>query len=129
MKKERVRYINIRFIGPLPISEKDAWFLVATEVKRLYGVIGAAEVGLYLSFFDSENQSGIFRTAHNSVHLVRGAICYIHTHRSQTMFVYSDNLTGSLKKAKERLESKENRKCFEKIKLILEKSVNSLYDE
>ena len=129
MKKERVRYINIRFIGTQTISEKDAWFLVATEVKRLFGVIGAAEAGLYLSYFDPEKQGGIFRTSHNSVHLVRSAICYIQTHRSQDMFVYSDNLTGSLKKAKERLESREDRKRFEKMRLIIEKSVNSLYDE
>jgi len=121
MKKERVRYLNIRFIGSQKISEKDAWFVVATQVKRLFGVIGAADAGLYLSYFDSEKQGGIFRTSHNSVHLIRGAICYIQTHHSQTMFVYSDNLTGSLKKAKEKLESKENRKRYEKIKLILGK--------
>ena len=121
MKKERVRYLNIRFIGAQKISEKDAWFMVATQVKRLFGVIGAAEAGLYLSYFESEKQEGIFRTSHNSVHLIRGAICYIQSHHSQTMFVYSDNLTGSLKKAKERLKSKENRNRHEKLKIILGK--------
>jgi len=121
MKKERVRYLNVRFIGTQKISEKDAWFIVATEVKRLFGVIGAADAGLYLSYFDAEEQEGIFRTSHSSVHLIRGAICYIQTHHSQSMFVYSDNLTGSLKKAKEKLETKENRMRHEKIKQLLEK--------
>ncbi len=121
MKKERVRYLNVRFIGPQKISEKDAWFIVATEVKRLFGVIGAADAGLYLSYFDSEKQEGIFRTSHTSVHMIRGAICYIQTHHSQSMFVYTDNLTGSLKNAKEKLKSKENRKRNEKIKQIIEK--------
>ena len=120
MKKERVRYLNVRFIGSQKISEKDAWFIVATEVKRLFGVIGAADAGLYLSYFDSEKQEGIFRTSHNSVHMIRGAICYIQTHHSQCMFVYTDNLTGSLKKAKEKLKSKENRKRNEKIKQIID---------
>jgi RNase P/RNase MRP subunit POP5 len=128
MKKERVRYINIRFIGSQIISEKDAWFLVATEVKRLFGVIGAAGVGLYLSYFDSETQGGIFRTSHDSVHIVRGAICHIQTYRSQKMFVYSDNLTGSLKKAKEKLKSKENWIRYEELKKNLNKAL-SLNDE
>jgi len=121
MKKERVRYLNIRFIGQHKITEKDAWFLVATEVKRLFGVIGAADAGLYLSHFDSEYQGGIFRTSHDSVHRIRGAICYIRNHHSQNMFVYSDNLTGSLKKAKEKLESKGIRKRYEKIEKLLGK--------
>jgi RNase P/RNase MRP subunit POP5 len=120
LKKERVRYLNIRFIGSQKISEKDAWFIVATEVKRLFGVIGAAEAGLYLSYFESENQGGIFRTSHSSVHRIRGAICFIQAHHSKNMFVYSDNLTGSLKKAKEMLESQENRTRYEKIRKTIE---------
>ena len=129
MKKERVRYLNIRFIGPLKILEKDAWFLVAAEVKRLFGVIGASDVGLYLSYFDPETQGGIFRTSHSSVNLVRSAICYIQSYRSQNIFVYSDNLTGSLKKAKEMLDSKKDRNRYEKLKEILKKDRSSLDDE
>ncbi|MCK5344525.1 MAG: hypothetical protein KAR20_14025 [Candidatus Heimdallarchaeota archaeon] len=106
MKKERVRYLTVRFISLKDISEKDAWFILATEIKRLFGVTGAAKVGLYLSYFDPQNQGGIFRMSHQSVHLIRASICFIHSHHSQPLYVYSEYLTGSLKKAKEYLCNK-----------------------
>ena len=121
MRKERVRYLNVRFIAPQNINEKDAWFLVAKEVKRLFGVIGAADAGLYLSYFDEESQGGIFRTSHNTIHLIRGAICYIQSHHTIPIFLYSDNLTGSLRKAKEMLFSEECRKKYERIKEVVSK--------
>ncbi|MHA2096173.1 MAG: Rpp14/Pop5 family protein [Candidatus Hodarchaeales archaeon] len=107
MKKERVRYLTVRFIGQESISEKDAWFLLASEVKRLFGVTGAAKVGLYLSYFDPQIQGGVFRMSHQSVHLIRASICFIHSHHSHPIYIYSECLTGSLKKAKEYL-SQEN---------------------
>jgi RNase P/RNase MRP subunit POP5 len=103
MKKERVRYLTVRFISQEAISEKDAWFLLATEVKRLFGITGAAKVGLYLSHFDPQKQVGIFRMSHHSVNLVRASICFINTHHSQPVLIYSECLTGSLKKAKKYL--------------------------
>lgn len=116
MKKERIRYLTIRFISSQEISEKEAWFLVATEVKRLFGVTGAAQVGLYLSFFDSEQQGGIYRLSHDSVQQVRSALCFIHSHHSEPLFVYSENLTGSLKKAKEELKKEFYQTRYLKIK-------------
>ncbi len=103
MKKERVRYLTVRFISPREISEKEAWFILAGEVKRIFGVTGAAKVGLYLSYFDPENQGGIFRMSHHSVQLVRASLCFIHTHHSHPLLIYSECLTGSIKKAKEYL--------------------------
>ena len=107
MKKERVRYLTVRFISQESISEKDAWFLLASEVKRLFGVTGAAKVGLYLSYFDPQKQGGVFRMSHESVHLIRASICFIQSHHSHPIYVYLECLTGSLKKAKEYL-CKEN---------------------
>ncbi|MHA1996023.1 MAG: Rpp14/Pop5 family protein [Candidatus Hodarchaeales archaeon] len=103
MKKERVRYLTVRFICQEEVSEKDAWFLLATEVKRLFGVTGASKVGLYLSHFDPQKQGGIFRMSHQSVNLVRASICFITSHHSQPIFIHSECLTGSLKKAKKYL--------------------------
>lgn len=116
MKKERVRYITIRFIGSQEVSEKDAWFIVATEVKRLFGVTGATKVGLYLSYFDSESQGGIFRVSHKAIQQVRAALCFIHSHHSQPLFVYSEQLTGSLRKAKKELQIEENLSKYHKMK-------------
>ena len=97
---ERVRYINIRIISPIHIQEKDAWFIVSSEVRRLFGTIGAADVGLFLSHYDEENQGGIFRASHKFVSRVRAALCFIHIRRNTPMFLFSENVSGSLKKAK-----------------------------
>lgn len=103
---ERIRYINIRFISPIELQEKDAWFTISSEVKRLFGTHGAAEVGLFLSYFDQETQGGIFRTSHNFVYRVRAAICFIHSRYNTPILIYSENISGSLKKAKKLLNTK-----------------------
>ncbi|MFX1504597.1 MAG: Rpp14/Pop5 family protein [Promethearchaeota archaeon] len=100
---ERIRYINIRFISPIQLQEKDAWFTISSEVKHLFGTYGAAEVGLFLSYFDRESQGGIFRTSHNFVYRVRAAICFIHSRYNNPILIYSENISGSLKKAKKLL--------------------------
>ena len=106
--KERVRYIGIRFISSTPISEKDAWFIVSNEIKRLYGTIGAAEVGLFLSYYDPETQGGVFRSSHLMVNRVRSALCFLHTRRNEPLYVFAENTTGSLKKAKLSLHESRN---------------------
>ena len=116
MKTERVRYLTVRFICQENISEKDAWFILANEVKRLFGVSGAAKAGLYLSYFDPETQGGIFRMSHQAIHLIRASICFLNSYHSQSVFVYSENLTGSLKKAKEHLCEENNQKRFKNLK-------------
>ncbi|MFW9906352.1 MAG: Rpp14/Pop5 family protein [Candidatus Thorarchaeota archaeon] len=102
---ERIRYINIRFISPIQLQEKDAWFTISSEVKHLFGIHGAAEVGLFLSYFDQETQGGIFRTSHNFVYRVRAAICFIHWRYNTPILIYSENVSGSLKKAKKLLKT------------------------
>lgn len=97
---ERVRYINIRFISPNQLQEKDAWFIVSSEIRRLFGIDGAAEVGLFLSFFDQASQGGIFRSSHNFIHRVRTSLCFIHSRQNTPIFLFSENVSGSLKKAK-----------------------------
>jgi RNase P/RNase MRP subunit POP5 len=100
---ERIRYINVRFISPVQLQEKDAWFTISSEVKHLFGTHGAAEVGLFLSYFDQANQGGIFRTSHAFVYRVRAAICFIHSRYNTPILIYSENISGSLKKAKKLL--------------------------
>lgn len=97
---ERVRYINIRFISPIQLQEKDAWFTISSEVKRLFGTHGAAEVGLFLSYFDQVTQGGIFRASHKYIYRVRAAICFIHTKYNVPLLIFSENISGTLKKAK-----------------------------
>ncbi len=97
---ERIRYLNIRFISTLQLQEKDAWFTISSEVKRLFGTHGAAEVGLFLSYFDHVNQGGIFRASHRYVYRVRAAICFIHSRYNVPILIFSENISGSLKKAK-----------------------------
>lgn len=102
---ERIRYINIRFISPVQLQEKDAWFTISSEVKRLFGTHGASEVGLFLSYFDQITQGGIFRISHNFVYRVRAAICFIHLRYNTPILIYSENISGSLKKAKKLLNT------------------------
>ena len=97
---ERIRYINIRFISPIQLQEKDAWFTISSEVKRLFGTHGAADVGLFLSYFDQVTQGGIFRASHRYVYRVRAAICFIHSRYDVPLLIFSENISGSLKKAK-----------------------------
>ena len=105
MVKERIRYINIRFISPIQIQEKEAWYIISSEIKHLFGTYGAAEVGLFLSYFDQETQGGIFRSSHNYVYRVRAAICFIHSRYNTPILIYSENISGSLKKAKRLLNT------------------------
>ena len=116
MKKERVRYLTIRFISTQEITEKDAWFIIANEIKRLFGILGAARIGLYLSYFDSESQVGIFRVSHSKVHQIRAALCFIQSYHSQELHTYSEMLTGSLKKAKKEFNNEGNILKAQKLK-------------
>ena len=102
---ERVRYINIRMISPIPLEEKDVWYVVSTEIRRLVGIAGAADIGLFLAFFDPQHQGGIFRAAHKYTHRVRGALCFIREWNHTPLFAYSENVSGTLKTAKEELLS------------------------
>jgi RNase P/RNase MRP subunit POP5 len=119
VKKERVRYLTIRFISSQKITEKDAWFIIANEIKRFFGILGATRIGLYLSFFDVESQGGIFRVSHSAVHQVRSALCFIHSHHSQELYTYSENLTGSLKKAKNEFKTDNSLKKAQKLRKYL----------
>jgi RNase P/RNase MRP subunit POP5 len=119
MKKERVRYLTIRFITPKELTEKDAWFLIAGEVKRLFGVTGASQAGLYLSYFEPEMQSGIFRVSHLKVGLIQISICFLNKFQSDKIWIYSENLTGSLKKAKINLNSKRFQERFQTLKNLM----------
>ncbi len=119
MKKERVRYLTIRFICTKELTEKDAWFLIAGEVKRLFGVVGASEAGLYLSHFNPDIQTGIFRVSHLKVTYIQTALCFLNTFHSEELFLYSENLTGSLKKAKSHLTNDRLQERFQRLKKIL----------
>ncbi|MFX1516730.1 MAG: Rpp14/Pop5 family protein [Promethearchaeota archaeon] len=103
---ERIRYINIRFISPTQLKEKDAWFTISSEVKWLFGIHGAAEVGLFLSYFNQDTQGGIFRASHTCVYRIRAAICFILSKFNDPILIYSENISGSLKKAKSLLNTK-----------------------
>ena len=116
---ERVRYINIRIISPTEFQEKDFWFLISTKVKQLFGNLGAAEVGLFLSFFDYKNQGGIFRSSHRYVQRVKASLCFIHYQRNVPLFLYSENVSGSIKKAKELLLNSKHINRYHNIKKIL----------
>ncbi|MFW9779146.1 MAG: Rpp14/Pop5 family protein [Candidatus Heimdallarchaeota archaeon] len=102
---ERIRYINIRMIGLFSLTEKDAWHVISTEIRRLVGAAGAADIGLFLAFFDPKSQGGIFRVAHRYIHRVRGALCFIQKWNQNPIFTYSENVSGTLKTAKKELLS------------------------
>lgn len=116
---ERVRYINIRVICQAELQEKELWFLISSEVKRLFGTLGAAEVGLFLSYFDQKNQCGIFRSSHRYVHRVKATLCFIHFHRNIPIFLFSESVSGSIKKAKELLNGLKSIKRYQSLKKIL----------
>ena len=127
--KERVRYINIRIISPTQLQEKEFWYSVSTEVKRLFGTLGAAEVGLFLSHFDQKNQGGVFRSSHKYVHRVKTALCFINSQKNIPLFLYSENVTGSLKKAKELLSNSKHLDCYGNLKRILYTNRESSFDD
>ncbi len=116
--KERVRYINIRIVSPTHLQEKEFWYTISTEVKRLFGTLGAAEVGLFLSHFDEKNQGGIFRSSHKFVYRVKATLCFINSKKNIPLFVYSETVTGSLKKAKELLSNSKHIDRYGNIKRI-----------
>ncbi|MHA2176401.1 MAG: Rpp14/Pop5 family protein [Candidatus Hodarchaeales archaeon] len=119
MKKERVRYLTIRFICSRELTEKDAWFIIAGEVKRLFGVTGASEAGLYLSHFEPETQTGIFRVSHFKTGYIQSSLCFLNSYHSEKLFIYSENLTGSLKKAKSCLKDTRLQERFQTLKRIM----------
>ena len=119
---ERVRYINVRVISESELKEKDLWFLISNEVKRLFGTLGAAEVGLFLSYFDQKNQAGTFRSSHKYVQRVKTALCFIHTYNNVPIFIYSERVTGSIKKAKELLKDPKNINRYQNLAKILKET-------
>lgn len=116
---ERIRYINIRFISPIQLQEKDAWFTVSSEVKRLFGTHGAAEIGLFLSYFDQTAQGGIFRASHKYVYRVRSALCFIHSRHNNPLFLFSENVSGSLKRAKKLLSGSKHLTRYQELRKML----------
>ncbi|MFX0050860.1 MAG: Rpp14/Pop5 family protein [Candidatus Hodarchaeota archaeon] len=116
---ERVRYINIRIISPLHIQEKEAWFIVSSEVRRLFGATGAADVGLFLSYYDEENQGAIYRASHRFIDRVRTVLCFIHARQNTPLFLFSENVSGTLKKAKTLLKESKNIKRYQYLKELL----------
>jgi RNase P/RNase MRP subunit POP5 len=126
---ERIRYINIRFISPIQLQEKDAWFTISSEVKHLFGTHGAAEVGLFLSYFDQVTQGGIFRASHKFVFRVSAAICFIHSRYNTPILIYSENITGSLKKAKKLLNAKKFINRYQTIHELLCNNWENLNDD
>ena len=115
---ERVRYTNIRVICQAELQEKELWFLISSEVKRLFGTLGAAEVGLFLSYFDQKNQCGIFRSSHRYVHRVKASLCFIHFHRNIPILLFSESVSGSIKKAKELQNGSKSIKRYQSLKKI-----------
>ena len=126
---ERIRYINIRFISPVQLQEKDAWFTISSEVRRLFGTHGAAEIGLFLSYFNQVTQGAIFRASHNYVYRVRAAICFIHSRFSDPIHIYSENISGSLKKAKKLLNTKKYIDRYQTIRKLLYNSWEENLDD
>jgi len=127
--RERVRYINIRIISPTQLHEKEFWYSISTEIKRLFGTLGAAEVGLFLSYFDQKYQGGIFRSSHKYVHRVKAALCFINSQKNIPLFVYSENVTGSLKKAKILLSNSKQIDRYGELKKILFKDSESSFND
>ncbi len=126
---ERIRYINIRFISPIQLQDKDAWFIVATEVKCLFGTHGAADIGLFLSYFDQSVQGGIFRSSHKYVHRVRTSLCFIHSRHNTPLFLFSENVSGSLKKAKKLLLGSKHLTRYQELRKVLCNSWEQRFDD
>ncbi len=126
---ERIRYINIRFISPIQLQDKDAWFIVSTEVKHLFGTHGAADVGLFLSYFDQSVQGGIFRSSHKYVHRVRTSLCFIHSRHNTPLFLFSENVSGSLKKAKKLLLGSKHLTRYQELRKVLCNSWEQRFDD
>ena len=66
----------------------------------MFGTYGASNIGLFLSYYDHNNQVGIFRVSHNSVHLLGAILCFINSREAQPLYVYLENTSGTIKKAK-----------------------------
>ena len=122
MKMERNRYLILRFISLKRISEKEAWFIVSSSVKKMFGIFGASNIGLFLSYYDESDQLGIFRVAHNAGHLVGASICFINSRNGQDLYVSLESTTGTIKKAKQLLKKYSERTA--KMKNLLIKNLD-----
>ncbi len=126
---ERVRYITIRIISPIRYQEKDVWYIISSEIRRLFGTFGAAKVGLFLSYYDETNQVGIFRSSHKFVHRVRATLCFIHSYQNHPLFIITENVTGSLKKAKELLKEQKYLKRMKNLRELLYTEREQWFDD
>ena len=126
MIKERSRYIVIRFISSSPMNEREAWKAVSLEIRKIFGVYGAARVGLYLSYFDFELQTGIFRSSHNCISHVRTGLCYIHKYNNHYLYAFSDYVSGTLKKCKEYLKNPKSQTAYSSLRQLLLKQEKPL---
>jgi RNase P/RNase MRP subunit POP5 len=116
-------------VSPIQFQEKDVWYIVSSEIRRLFGTFGAAKVGLFLSYYDEANQGGIFRSAHTYIHRVRAALCFIHSHQNSPLLIITENVTGSLKKAKELLKEKKNIKRWQILRELLNSNREQQFDD
>ncbi len=127
--KERNRYLTLRFISPKKISEKEAWFTISSSVKKMYGSYGASTIGLFLSYFEEDNQVGIFRVSHNSTYLLAAALCFINTRNNQSIYIYSENTSGTIKKARTLLSKEKYNKRAKIIRNLLFNHLNANLDD
>ena len=75
------------------------------SVLTLFGVLGASGMYLNLIYYDVEMRRGILRCVHTVVPLVRAALSLIWHIRSCPIFIRVLKITGSVKKAREILNS------------------------
>ena len=92
--------------------------MVASQVKELFGITGAADMGLYLAHFDEKTQSAIFRFTHKEGYRLITAVSFCTNYNNRDLYLFPEKTSGTLKKIKTFIAN--DKKSKDLIKILLE---------
>jgi len=107
VKEKRNRYVifEILSLERIAISKHELLEAMFSKILSLYGEFGASNIHLRLIEYDSSFQRGILRCNHKSLVMLRAALCMISELKGKSAFIRIIKVTGTLKKAREILNS------------------------
>jgi len=107
VKEKRNRYVIFRIMSSekLDLNKYQLLKIIFSSVLKLYGEVGASFIHINLIEYDANLQKGIIKCNHNALVMLRAALCIIHEINGKQAFFHIIKVTGTLKKAREILNS------------------------
>ncbi len=97
MKRVKRRYLALRVVPEVLLTEREFIDSVWASVTRLYGEVGASQTGLSLIDFDPDRKVAVIRVSLDSLSVVRASLAAITSIMGKEAYVQVLSVSGTLK--------------------------------